>query len=62
MGAHVNLPRIAAGLAFNILGLLVAYKGIKVCRLKGIGEGFLDMIIGIGFALIGLLIWTGYIS
>ena len=58
----MNFQRIAAGTAFNILGVLVTYKGIRTCRQKGIGEGFLDVIIGIGFALIGLLIWSGYVS
>jgi hypothetical protein len=51
-----------AGTIFNLLGVLVFYKGIRTCRFKGIGEGFIDLIIGLGFVLIGLLIWTGYIS
>jgi len=56
------LLRIMAGTIFNLLGLFVLYKGIKTSRFKGIGEGFVDIIIGIGFVIIGLLIWTGYIS
>jgi hypothetical protein len=58
----MNLPKIIAGTIFNLLGLLVLYKGVKTSRLKGIGEGFVDIIIGVGFVLIGLLVWTGYIS
>ena len=58
----MNLPKIIAGTIFTILGLLVLYKSIKTCRSKGFGEGFIDMITGLGFVLIGLLIWTGYIS
>jgi len=58
----MNLPRIIAGTVFNLLGLLVLFKGIKTSRSKGIGEGFIDIITALGFILIGLLIWTGYIS
>jgi putative Ca2+/H+ antiporter (TMEM165/GDT1 family) len=58
----MHLLKIAAGTIFNILGVLVLYKGIRICRYKGIGEGFVDIIAGLGFILIGLLIWTGYIS
>ena len=58
----MNLPKIAAGLVFNLLGVLVFYKGIRLIRSKGIGEGFVEIISGIAFVLIGLLIWTGYIS
>jgi len=58
----MNLLRIIAGTVFNLLGLLVLYKGIKTCRYKGFGEGFIDLIIGVGFILIGLLVWNGYIS
>jgi len=54
--------KIAAGTIFNILGLIVSYKGISESRLKGFKEGFVDLIIGFGFILIGLLIWTGFIS
>ena len=56
------LLRIIVGTIFNLIGLLVLYKGIKICRSKGIGEGFVDLIISFGFILIGLLIWTGYIA
>jgi hypothetical protein len=54
--------KILAGTIFNILGVLVLYRGIRICRFKGIGDGFVDIIAGISFILIGLLIWTGYIS
>jgi hypothetical protein len=58
----MNLPKIIAGTIFNLLGIIVMYRGIRISRLKGIGEGFVDIISGFGFVLIGLLIWTGYIS
>jgi hypothetical protein len=58
----MNIPKIIAGTIFNLLGLIVLYKGIRASRSKGIGEGFVDIIAGVGFVLIGLLIWTGYIS
>jgi len=58
----MNLFKIIAGTIFNLLGLLVLYKGIRISRFKGLGEGFVDIITGLGFVLIGLLIWTGYIS
>jgi hypothetical protein len=54
--------RILAGSVFIILGVLVLYRGVRICRGKGIGEGFIDLITGLGFVLIGLLILTGYIS
>jgi len=54
--------RIAAGTIFNLLGLIVLYRGIRISRQKGFGEGFVDILAGLGFILIGLLIWTGYIS
>jgi len=56
------LLRIIVGTIFNLIGLLVLYKGIKLCRSKGIGEGFVDLIISFGFILIGLLVWTGFIA
>jgi len=58
----MNIPKIAAGLIFNLLGVLVLYKGIRATRSKGIGDSFVDIITGIGFVLIGQLIWNGYIS
>jgi len=58
----MNFLKIIAGTIFNVLGILVLYKGIRTSRLKGIGEGFVDIIAGFVFVLIGLLIWTGYIS
>jgi putative Ca2+/H+ antiporter (TMEM165/GDT1 family) len=58
----MNLLKIIAGTIFNLMGVLILYKGIRVCRFKGIKEGFVDIITGFGFVLIGLLIWTGYIS
>jgi len=59
---RVFLFKIIAGAIFNLLGVLVLYKGIRESRFKGIGEGFIEIIAGLGFVLIGLLIWTGYIS
>jgi len=58
----MDFLKIMAGTIFNALGILVLYKGIRTSRLRGIGEGFVDIIIGLGFVLIGLLVWTGYIS
>jgi hypothetical protein len=58
----MSIFKIIAGSIFNILGLLVLYKGFQTSRLKGIKEGFVDILIGLGFILIGLLILTGYIS
>ena len=54
--------KILTGVIFNLMGILVLYKGIKTTRLKGIGESFIGIIAGIGFIFIGLLVWTGYIS
>ena len=58
----MNLPKIIAGAIFNLLGALVLYKGIRATLKKGIGDSFVDLITGLAFVLIGLLIWTGYIS
>jgi len=54
--------KIMAGTIFNLTGVLVVYKGIKTIRSEGIKEGLIDIFIGFGFVLIGLLIWAGYIS
>jgi len=54
--------RILVGTIFNLIGLLVLYRGIKICRSRGIGEGFADFFISVPFILIGLLVWTGYIA
>jgi tetrahydromethanopterin S-methyltransferase subunit E len=56
------LLKIMAGTIFNLIGLLVLYKGIKTSRSKGIKEGFIDLIIGLVPLFIGLLIWAGYIT
>ena len=58
----MNFIKIVAGLIFNLLGILVSYKGVKTTRQKGIGESFIELIAGTGFIVIGLLIWMGYIS
>ena len=58
----MNLLKIIAGAIFNGLGLLVMYKGIMAIRRKGSGDNFIDIFTGIGFVIIGLLIWLGYIS
>jgi hypothetical protein len=61
-GYKMIFLKIMAGAIFNLLGILVLIKGIGVCRTKGIREGFIELIAGFAFVLIGLLIWTGYIS
>ena len=53
--------KIAAGLIFFLLGAFVLFKGIRTTRLKRSG-GLIEVFTGIGFAVIGLLIWLGYIS
>ena len=53
--------KILAGTIFILLGVLVLYKGIRTTRLKGSG-GFIEIATGIGFVIIGLLIWLGFIS
>jgi hypothetical protein len=50
------------GLIFKLLGILVFIKGVQTTRRKGLGEGFVEIIGGIAFVVIGLLIWLGYIS
>ena len=54
--------KIAAGLIFNLLGILVVYRGVRNARLKGIGDGIIEMASGVGFIIIGLLIWFGFIG
>jgi hypothetical protein len=61
-GIQTNILKILAGAVFNLLGILVLYKGIRTTRHKGLADGFVEMIAGFAFILIGLLIWTGYIS
>ena len=56
----MNLPKLFVGLVFTLLGLWVVYKGIKDTRSKGIGDGFVDFVIGIGLVILGLLIWSGF--
>jgi len=58
----MNLPKLIAGTIFNLIGALVLFKSIKTTRSKGFGDAFIDMIAGVAFILIGLLILTGYIS
>ena len=58
----MNFPKFIVGLILTLLGLYVCYKGIKNTRSKGIGDGFVDFVIGIGFVILGLIIWTGYIN
>ena len=53
--------KIIAGLIFNLLGASVLFKGIRTTRLKGTG-GLIEVFTGIGFIIIGLLIWLGYIG
>ena len=54
--------KILAGLIFNALGVLVFIKGAGVIRRKGFREGYIEIVSGIAFIIIGLLIWLGYIS
>jgi hypothetical protein len=54
--------KILVGLIFNLLGALVFYRGVRLIMRKGLGEGFIEVISGIAFIIIGLLIWLGYIS
>ena len=54
--------KIIAGLIFNLLGVLVLYKGIRITSSKGLGNSFIDIATGIGFIFIGFLIWLGYIG
>ena len=54
--------KILASIIFILLGVLVFYKSIKTTRAKGIGNSFIEIITGIGFVIIGLLILLGYIS
>jgi hypothetical protein len=62
-GRHqTNIFKILAGAVFNLLGVFILYNGIRTTRDKGLADGFVDMISGFAFILIGLLIWTGYIS
>jgi putative Ca2+/H+ antiporter (TMEM165/GDT1 family) len=58
----MDLLKIIAGTVFNLLGVLVLYKGIRITWSKGIGNGFIEIISGLGFVIIGLLIWSGYVS
>ena len=55
-----NFLMILVGLIFALLGLWVVYQGIKDTRSKGIGDGFVDFVIGIGLVILGLLIWSGF--
>ena len=54
--------KIAAGLIFVLLGAFVFLKGVRSSRQKGAGDGFVEIIGGIGFLVIGFLIWLGFIS
>ena len=54
--------KIAAGLIFNFLGAMVFYRGIRTARHKGVGDGLIELASGVGFIIIGLLIWFGFIS
>ena len=58
----MNFLKILVGLVFTLLGLYVCYKGVKNTRSKGIRDGLIDFVIGIGLVLLGLIIWSGYIS
>ena len=58
----MEILRTIAGLIFIFLGVLVMYKGIQGTRRKGIRHSYVDIVTGIGFVFIGLLIWFRYIS
>ena len=58
----MNFLKIFVGLVFTLLGLYVFYKGIKNTLSKGIRDGLIDFVIGIGLVLLGLIIWSGYIN
>ena len=55
-----NFLMILVGLIFVLLGLWVVYKGYRDTRSKGIGEGFVNFVIGIGLFILGLIIWSGF--
>ena len=55
-----NFLMILVGLVFVLLGLWVLYKGFRNTRSKGIGDGFVDFVIGIGLFILGLIIWSGF--
>ena len=58
----MNLPKIIVGAIFILLGALVLYKSVKTIRKKGLWEGSVEIVIGIGFVLLGLIMWSGYID
>ena len=58
----MNFPKILVGLVFTLLGLWVCYKGVKNTKSKGIGDGIVDFVIGIGLVLLGLIMLSGYID
>ena len=54
--------KIAVGFIFVFVGVWFFQKGIRASRSKGIGEGFVELIAGLGIIILGLLMWLGYIS
>ena len=56
----MNFLMVLVGLIFTLLGLWGVYKGIRNTRSKGIGDSFLDFVIGIGLFILGLIIWSGF--
>ena len=60
----MDIPKILAGAVFNFLGVAVSYYGIKrkAAAKANPSETFIDLIGGIAFCIIGILIWLGFIS
>ena len=58
----MNIPKVLAVVIFTLLGVLIFIKGIQITRSRGIGDGFIEILSGIGFVIIGALIAVGYIN
>ena len=60
----MDIPKILAGAVFNFLGVAVSYYGIKrrISAKANPSETIIDIVSGIAFCIIGILIWLGFIS
>ena len=58
----MSIFKTLAAVIFILLGVLVLIKGIRAIRVKDTGASIIEIITGFGFAIIGMLIWLGYIS